>query len=158
MPYQNISKTLTPLELTGLLTKVNDMKAVLNFLINLTDEERRTIFKMGADSVSQVQLALSYATNNPQFVPGYANLAEAKNDFQLHNDLQNVWGQVNALAEGIDDTRMAAGSEAMQFCLNFYASVKEASRRNVTGAEAIYNELKVFWDKPEQNPPPPPNP
>jgi GrpB-like predicted nucleotidyltransferase (UPF0157 family) len=42
----------------------------------------------------------------------------------------------------VDDTTMVAGSEAYQFALIFYNSVKMAARQDIPGAKAIYEDLK----------------
>lgn len=46
MPYTNISAA----NLALIKTKINEIKALLPFLVNLTDEERQTILKMGDKS------------------------------------------------------------------------------------------------------------
>ena len=40
MPYSNISQEITPAQYDTLVTKLNEVKALLTFLINLTPEER----------------------------------------------------------------------------------------------------------------------
>ncbi len=47
------------------------------------------------------------------------------------------------LQQAIDDTSMVSGSEAYQAALSFYCSVKDASHKNVTGAKAVYEDLKA---------------
>jgi hypothetical protein len=44
--------------------------------------------------------------------------------------------------ENVDDTTMLAGSEAYQAALVFYNSVKTAATHDVSGAKAVYDELK----------------
>jgi hypothetical protein len=47
------------------------------------------------------------------------------------------------LEEAIDDTEMAAGSEAYQAALVFYKSIKMAAEQDIPGAKAVYEELKT---------------
>jgi hypothetical protein len=42
----------------------------------------------------------------------------------------------------IDDTAMAAGSEVLDASLVFYNSTKVATAQNISGAKAVYDELK----------------
>ncbi|MDR2584519.1 MAG: hypothetical protein LBC75_13655, partial [Fibromonadaceae bacterium] len=50
--------------------------------------------------------------------------------------------RVTQLEEGINDTQMTAGSEAYQAALIFYNSVKIAASQGISGAKAVYEELK----------------
>jgi hypothetical protein len=47
------------------------------------------------------------------------------------------------LEEGVDDTKMIAGSEAYQATLVFYKSVKVAAAQDIPGAKVVYDELKT---------------
>lgn len=60
-------------------------------------------------------------------------------------DAHNLWSLLlltQQLHENVDDTTMVAGSEARQFSLIFYNSVKMAARQDIPGAKAIYEDLK----------------
>ena len=57
-------------------------------------------------------------------------------------DLNAILKQVSTLQRAIEDTVMVAGSEAYNAALVFYSSVKGASRVNVPGSEAVYNDLQ----------------
>lgn len=142
MPYQNITASLTDADKTNVLDKIKQIELVLPFLINLTGEERKTIFKMGDKSVSFVEKALEYATNNPHLVAPYTNVTELESDLNLAKQLAPIVQQVNSFAEKLNDTYMAAGSEAMVMASGFYNTVKNATKLNVPGVDAIYSDLK----------------
>jgi hypothetical protein len=60
-------------------------------------------------------------------------------------DAHNLWSLfllTQQLHENVDDTTMVAGSEAYQAALVFYNSVKMAARQDISGAKAVYEELK----------------
>jgi len=84
-------------------------------------------------------------------VPSYLDVPEAKKDFALAHDLYGILQQINTLQRAVEDTMMVAGSEAYDAALIFYNSVKGASRVNVPGSEAIYNDLhQRFAVKPQK--------
>ena len=143
MPYQNISAELSDAALAQIQQKITEIKALLPFLIQLTPEERQTLPKMGPASLAFVGKALSYAEGNPALVPPYVNVAEQRKDFALTEKLVLVNQQLGPLADGLESTLMAAGSEAFVTSLAFYNSVKQAAKGNVPGAGAIYNDLKT---------------
>jgi hypothetical protein len=97
---------------------------------------------MGDKTIAFVQKSLEYAETNPALVPGYLDVPEARKDFALAQDLNTVLKQVSTLQRAIEDTAMVAGSEAYNAALVFYSSVKGASRVNVPGSEAVYNDLQ----------------
>jgi hypothetical protein len=123
------------------LTAINTALANI-LLFNLTANERQSLRIMGDKSIAFVQKALEYAENNPALLPPYLNLAEAQKDFALTHDLYGILQQINILQRAVEDTMMVAGSEAYDAALIFYNSVKGASRVNVPGSEAVYNDLQ----------------
>lgn len=61
MPYQNISAELKPDEKNAILDLIQQITDKLPFLINLTQEERIQIPKMGDKTVAFVEKALELA-------------------------------------------------------------------------------------------------
>lgn len=154
MSQENQISTTIPAEtLADILAKANALNASLaNYLLfNLTSSDRLELSKMGDKTIAFVQKSLEYAETNPTLVPVYLNIREAKKDLALSQDLNTVLKQVSTLQRAIEDTMMVAGSEAYNAALVFYNSVKGASRVNVPGSEAIYNDLQQrFAMKPKK--------
>ncbi len=139
-----ISSTIPAEQLADITSKLNALNALLaNYLLfNLTPNDRMELSKMGDKTLAFVQKALEYAEANPTLVPAYLDIAEAKKDFALSQDLNLILKQVSTLQRAMEDTIMVAGSEAYNAALVFYNSVKGASRVNVPGSEAVYNDLQ----------------
>ena len=154
MSQENQISTTIPAEtLTAINTNLTAIStALVNVLLfNLTADERKAMRVMGDKSIAFVQKALEYAEKNPALLPPYLDLAEAKKDFALTHDLYSILQQINTLQRAVEDTMMVAGSEAYDAALIFYKSVKGASRVNVPGSEAIYNDLQQrFAVKPQK--------
>ena len=120
-------------------------------LFNLTADERQSLRTMGDKSMAFVQKALEYGENNPDLLPNYLDLPEAQKDYALSRDLYSVLQQVDVLKRSVEDAMMVVGSEAYDAALIYYNSIKAASRGNVPGAEAIYNDLQQrFAMKPKK--------
>ncbi len=128
MPNPNISAALTPAQKTTIKTNLAAILAILNFLVNLTPKQRRTLFKMGPKSVGYVQLALQIAQNNPSILPSAFNVAEFAKDVSLSTDLVEIETVSTPLAEGISDTLIAVGSEAMKQANRVNDLVKVAAK------------------------------
>jgi hypothetical protein len=154
MSQQNLISSMIPAEtLAAINTNVTAINTALDhvLLFNLTADERKALRVMGDKSIAFVQKSLEYAENNPALLPPYLDLAEAKKDFALAHDLNGILQQINTLQRAVEDTLMVAGSEAYDAALIFYNSVKGASRVNVPGSQAVYNDLQQrFAVKPQK--------
>ena len=154
MSQENLISTTIPAEtLAAINTNLTAINTALanTLLFNLTAEERKAMRVMGDKSIAFVQKSLEYADNNPALLPPYLDLAEAHKDFALTHDLYGILQQINTLQRAVEDTMMVAGSEAYDAALIFYNSVKGASRVNVPGSEAVYNDLQQrFAMKPQK--------
>ncbi|WP_131538355.1 hypothetical protein [Pedobacter nototheniae] len=139
-----ISAEITAAQAIAITTSIADLKTNLSpvLLFNLTPDERRFMLKMGEKTLAFVGKALDYAVQNPTLVPAFLDVVEAKKDYTLAADLYRIYQQLNTLLQAIEDSTMVAGSEAYEAALVFYAAVKSATRSNVTGVRAIYDDLK----------------
>lgn len=145
MSQENLVSIVIPADkLTAIQTNINALSTSLeNYLLfNLTPSDRLELSKMGDKTIAFVQKSLEYAESNPTLVPAYLDITEAKKDFALSQELNNILKQISTLQRAIEDTTMVAGSEAYNAALVFYNSVKGASRVNVPGSEAVYNDLQ----------------
>lgn len=149
MPYQNLSVQLTPQELADIIAALDVIDAFLQGkVINLSMEERQSLYKMRNTRYNFAVRTMNLAASYPEFIPSFANYPDAQRDFAYYQQLSVVTQRTNRLAEKIDDTLMAAGSELLKFCLVYYNNVKMALSANVPGADSVFNELNPFFDLP----------
>src|SRR5690349_9291477 len=83
MPYQNISATVSAADLQAVKDAIATIQQKLPFLVNLTADERKAIFKTGPNSLSFVQNALQAALNNPDIFPKSFDVIEFGSDVNL---------------------------------------------------------------------------
>ncbi len=117
------------------------------YLLALTPEQRQILPKMKDKTVSFVSKALEYANANSQFAPAYLDVKSLADDINTVSELTPVKNPLASLSMQLNDTVMIAGSEAYVAALTFYNSVKQAARRNVPGAKAIYDDLKQRFEQ-----------
>lgn len=140
MANPNISASLTAEQKTTVRNNLNAVKSTLSFTVNLTPKERKTLFKMGAKSVGFVELALRVAKENPGILPVGFNIAEFEKDVKLSLDLVEINTILAPLAEAVDDTNLAVGSEAMAQSNRIYELVKSAAKHDANLKE-LKNQL-----------------
>ena len=137
--------------------KLNECKVALApFMQGLTADERRDLFKMGDKTVATVQKTQSYVETNPEFIPAYMDVREFNSDVTVVNQLKPIEDLVQQLGVDVSDTRMLAGSEALQQALFYYGQVREADSKGVPSSRAIYEDLQPRFSrkraKPSENP------
>ncbi|MGV8879207.1 MAG: hypothetical protein ACOH2A_09265 [Sphingobacteriaceae bacterium] len=116
------------------------------FLLALTPEDRHRILKMSDKSVAFVSKTLQYAESSPEYAPPYLKISNLQVDVEAVQQLTSLEQPAESLIMQLNDTIMAAGSEAFSAALMYYNSVKRASEENVPGAKAIYEDLKVRFE------------
>jgi hypothetical protein len=140
MATNKISAVLSENDKTGVLTAIEQLKQKLPFLLNLSAESRKKARKMGPKSVEYVNLNLQGAQSFRTALPSSIDIVEFEKDVKLVNQLMPVRIQLASLLEGIDDTMMAAGSDAMQTADIVYAYLKTASRQNAN-VKALISDI-----------------
>ena len=124
-PGNLVSATLSAEDQAALLAALATIREKLPFLINLRPEDRRRLLKMGDGSRAFVEAALRGAQANPRVFPPSFDLAEFANDWALREALLPVAVQVEQLAEMLDDTTMALGSDLMTAATSAYGYLQQ---------------------------------
>ena len=100
-----VSIQIPPADLTAIKDAVAVLQAKLGpLLIALTDEERRSLFKMGEASHPFVEKVLEYVVTNPEFLPPFTDVPEMQKDWKAISDLLPVFNVLSQLCSNLDDT------------------------------------------------------
>jgi hypothetical protein len=161
MPNDNrISAVLAPADKTTILQKITDIRALLPFLLNLTVQERKELFKLGDKGLGFDEKCKTYMANNATLVPSYVTVAEVEKDRVLRTAMLDILRELASLQEAVDDTVLTLGSEILMADLSFYQSVRQAAKRGVAGIDVIFNDLQERFPgtRKATTPTPPPTP
>ncbi|MCB1091956.1 MAG: hypothetical protein KDL87_10515 [Verrucomicrobiae bacterium] len=146
MPNDNkISATISAQDKADILAAFDTIRAKLPFLVNLTPAERRRTPTLGTERGAMDQSFATEMASHPELVPGYVDTAEMAIDRALWVDLAEIASHAREVCEGIEDTTQVAGSDIYMAYLSFYQAVRQAARRNVPGADALYQNLRQFF-------------
>jgi hypothetical protein len=141
MSRQNlISATAADNTIAAAIQSINDAKGSFPFLINLSATERKKFRKMGPKSVDYVNDNLVGANQFPNSLPGDFPLAEFAQDVTLINKLYPLLVASQALTEGLNDTILALGSDAMKESDEVYRFLKLAAKSDAN-AKAIVEQI-----------------
>jgi hypothetical protein len=150
MPYQNIDAILTDADLQEIKEAIASIQAKMPFLVNLTSDERRSLFKMGDKRLAFVQNSLKAAENNRGILPNSFEYDGYVKDCELAAKLTEVLMALRQVTEQTDDTLMAVGSEAVSSSLTVYDYVKTAAKKTAglkTVADQLGNLFKAIKAK-----------
>jgi len=97
---------------------------------------------------------------HPELVPTFVDVPELNIDRALYTQLETLKSCAREICEGIEDTQQVVGSDIYLAYLSFYNNVKQAAKRAIVGADAIYQNLRRFFPRGGGTPPvqPTPNP
>lgn len=140
MSYKDINTTLSEADLQTIKQAITTIQQKLPFLVSLTLEERKRLYKMGDKRLAFVQNSLNAAQSNPNILPASFDLAGFANDYRLATSLSEVLMLLNQLTEQVDDTLLAVGSESMSSSLTVYDYVKTAAKKT-PGLKVISEQL-----------------
>jgi hypothetical protein len=136
-----VSGSLSDKDKKEIMDAIKTIKDKLPFLIDLSNEERRNLLKLGDKSRAFVDKAVEVGSQNVNLLPRSFDLEEFQRDVQLFSDLNRIRIAFSQLGELIDDTLIAVGSDAYSAALEVYTYMKVAD----TGAGL--DELKAMMSK-----------
>lgn len=149
MAMSPISATLDSKDREEVMAAIATIKAKLPFLIDLTADERKALPKMGDKSRAFVTKALEVASQNEDFLPRSFDLEEMRKDVQLFESMYPIVVALTQLQSLVDDTCMAAGSEAYAAALQVYNYAKVSGQGS--GLDAVVGEMgQRFARKPRK--------
>lgn len=124
---------------------ITELKGLFPFGLKLSADERKTLAKLDDTRSPFVEKGLQFGRQQPMIVPPYTPLDELEKDFNLFASLRRVAAELDSLAELVNDTRTAAGTDAYQAALSIYKSAKGAAKSGVPGTQTIVDEMgKLF--------------
>jgi len=141
MARQNlISAEAADATIAAAIQNINDVKSSFPFLLNLSVTERVGFRKMGPKSVDYVNDSLVGANQFPNSLPGDFPLNEFAKDVTLINKLFPLLVASQALTEGLNDTLLALGSDAMKEADEVYNFLKLAAKTDAN-AKALVEQI-----------------
>ena len=149
MAKQNlISAELAAETKTEILQHLAEIKSKMNFLLTLCQpDEVKGLFKANNGYAPFIEKAHNSVSDHPEIMPTVFDTTEFKKDFTLIKDLTPIANQINELADSIQYTMMAAGSDAMSGAPEIYAAIKQ-NRDKVPGLNVAAEEMAVFFQRP----------
>jgi len=111
----------------------------------LSDSERRRMLGSGVRRYGFIDKTSDIAEDNPDFVPPFLDVEQLKKYIRDIENLRNLSVTLRQLSRLNSDLFLIISDEAFRLALMYYNSVRDASRRRVQGADAIFQTLQLFF-------------
>jgi hypothetical protein len=150
MIKNEIDVTITDAMVTAAVTGLNATRtALITVLIaSLTPDQRKSIFKMGKDSLQFVQEDYNYA-QTPALKADQIDLTVWNNDITASAQLLKIMAVLEPLFNDVQDMLMLIGSEAMDAAQFNYRFLRYLAAQNQPTAQAAYAHLRELrWERP----------
>lgn len=126
MSQNVISAHLSQVQMNDILAVIDDLKQKMDCLIDLDTEQRKGLLVMGDRSKAFVDRALEVAKNHSDILPRRFDLDEYERDVKLAANLARIQDTLLPFMNMLDDSVLAAGSDAYSQSLEVYAYAKAA--------------------------------
>jgi hypothetical protein len=151
MAQNLISATLSATEAADVLQSLNAVKTKMPFLSALQKTDVSALFKVGNAYLPFIDKIYQVVVTHPEILPAIFDKEEFLRDYELFKVIQPIYNQINELAEGIQKTYTAVGSDTLVASLEVYASVKQ-SKDKVPGLSVVSDEMGAFFKKAKSKP------
>lgn len=147
-PDNLISAAISDKDIAEIQNNLAAIKKKLDFLIQLSPDDKRRLAKPGADALMAAESVAHLIENNSKLIPKEAvDADEMRKDLALIRDLTPLYEVVQGLADNLNDTLLAAKSDVYRNTLKGYA-IAQVLARNVSGIDAALASLKGALDRP----------
>lgn len=140
MPLQPVSGTVSDKNMQTIKDALATIESALPFLLTLTSDERKTLRKTGEGRLPFVLDAGEVAQDNPDILPKTFDTADFESVVALFNALTEIVTLVDQTRSKIDDTRLAAGAQALSGASDVYHYAKDAVKKT-PGLKPIVDRL-----------------
>ncbi|RTQ50653.1 hypothetical protein EJV47_08445 [Hymenobacter gummosus] len=147
----NLQFQLSAAELQRLHDALDIVDEVLGSkLITLSGKDIQRLPKASDGTLPFIEKSLDLAEQQPKFAPAYIDIPGLRLDLDAYRLLSRLSQRLRPLADNLNATTIKAGSEAYVAALAYYNSAQQALRQNVSGAQAVVDELKNRFESSSQ--------
>ncbi|MDR0444652.1 MAG: hypothetical protein LBH44_14740 [Treponema sp.] len=125
---------------------LNDLKSILDdYAQHLRALDRKRLNGVGIKKLGFIERSYEYALENAEFLPHYLTIDRFGTDIQYFMEFRSLFDLTRQISEKLWNIVIQSSDIAYTDALEFYASVREASKRRVDAAETIHHDLSQFF-------------
>jgi len=125
---------------------LNDIRGTLdNYSRHLRALDRKRLNGVGIKKLGFIERTYEHALENEEYLPHYLTIQRFGNDIRYFIDFRALLDLTRQIEEKLWNIVIESADVAYTDALEYYAYVRESAKRRVDAAEAIYNDLSVFF-------------
>ncbi len=140
-----IDLTIPPADVAAIQTLLTSLEAAMPFLVGLSADQVKALFKLGPRGEAFVMKALIAAELHPRLLPRKSPLAAMQRNAALRETLRPIRTRVATLLELLDGTMMLAGADLMKNASVVYRVMKISGQGQ--GVEDLVEDLGQRFTK-----------
>jgi hypothetical protein len=113
----------------------------------LSEAERRRLQGSGIRRYGFIDTVSDLVLSNPEYSPQFLNETTLKNLLRNIEELRDASAKIQQIARTNSDLLLKISDEAYLFSLMYYNTVRDAAKKRIPGAEAIYRLLQPFFKR-----------
>jgi hypothetical protein len=134
---------------SSLLTIMNNLDSlkmlVEQYAQHMRPLDRRRLNGVGIKKLGFIETAYELAVSNQEFLPHWLSINKFDDDNGRFNTLKIIMSLSKQIEELLWNITIESADILYTDALEFYQSVQSAAKRRVDAAEALFNELRVFF-------------
>jgi hypothetical protein len=119
----------------------------LSFMKDLKDEETVSFNKLSAGDKIFIDDCLNEAVQADGMLPAYTSVQEIRNSDLSHDQLWVLEDMLTELTNNVRRNRMLAADDAYSGVASIYNLIREAAKKRVKGAVAMFERLQSYHMK-----------
>ena len=145
MPFSKINGDMTEENVNQVLKRLENAKALMDFLTAITEDERIQMEKKKRRPMNFIKHTQIHMESHPEFMPGESAVPEFQRIVNLHNNLRRIDAVVDLFHKEIKDTITVLESDAYSLARIYYKTVRDGAKEGKQDAERIYNDLSHYF-------------
>ena len=132
---------------TQVLQKIQEIWALLPFLVNVAASDKANLPSIGDKREGMDQTFIKHMTEHPDLVPSFVNMPEVLKDLKFRGDMGDMIRPLAQLLEAMTDTRFLANHDNFMAYLATYNNTQSAAQRDYPGADTILPDMARYFAK-----------
>ena len=135
-------------DIVDILDALRDRFMELSSHTGLSEKDRMKLLGSGVRRYGFIDKVSDLAGVNSGFIPPFMSLTELKKLIREIEALRDISSLLQQMLRITTDNLLLTGDEAFRLALMYYNSVRDAARRRVAGADALFRILQLFFRRP----------
>jgi hypothetical protein len=132
----------------NLNNELNQIKSILDdYSQHLRALDRMRLNGVGIKKLGFIERSYELALENGEFLPHYLTIERFGTDIQYFVDFRSLTDLCDQIREKLWNITIQSADIAYTDALEFYSSVREASKRRVDAAETLHHDLSSFFKR-----------